>query len=72
VVKVSKKQEPPQFSKTIRVTDTISVQVIKQGEKYAVIYNKKKIAEAGGHFEAWCFEVEDYIVCLDRNEIEVG
>jgi len=72
VVKVSKKQKQPPSSKTVRVSDNISVQIVKQENKYAVIYNNKKIAEAGGDFEAMCFEVEDYIVCLDRKELEVS
>jgi hypothetical protein len=72
VARVSKKQVPQSFSKTIQVVDTISIQVVKQGNRYVVMYNNKKIAEAAGNFETWCFEVEDYIVCLDRNDIGVG
>lgn len=72
MVRVSKKREPQSLSKTIYVTDTISVKVVRQGDRYAVMYNNKKIAEMSGDFETWCFEVEGYIVCLDRNDIEVG
>ena len=72
MVRVSKKQSQQPLSKTIRVTDTISVQVVRRGDRYAVMYNNKKIAEAGGDFESWCFEVEEYIVCLDRNDVEVS
>jgi hypothetical protein len=69
VSKIAKKK----WSRTLKVTDTITITVSCEDSECSVIYNDKVVSRVEGlDFAEWCFEVEDYLVCLDKSDIVGG
>jgi hypothetical protein len=68
VEKVGK--EKPRLA-VLPVADGVSVLVEKNGRFYRVYHRDKLVAAVGGKFIEWCFFVDEFKVCLTREELEV-
>jgi len=72
VVRVSKIMKKT-WSKTFKVTDTITITVSCEDSECRAIYNDKTVSRIRGlDFIDWCFTIEDYLICLDKSDIPGG
>ena len=69
VSKITKKS----WSKTIKVTDAITITLNCTDDTCSAIYNNKVVSRIRGlDFIDWCFTIEDYLICLDKSDIMGG
>ena len=69
--KVTKRQTPNVKTIQIPVDQNTVVQVQYDGETAKAILNNNVISQAGGSWLQWCFYINDYQICIDKNELEV-
>ena len=61
------------WSKTLKVTDTITITVSCEDSECSAIYNDKTVSKIRGlDFVDWCFTIEDYLICIDKSDIVGG
>jgi deoxyadenosine/deoxycytidine kinase len=61
------------WSKTINVADAITITLNCTDEMCEAVYNNNVVSRLYySQLSRWCFRVEDYLVCLDKDDIVGG
>jgi len=70
MVKIEKAKKKPHKKVSLPVAENITIEVERDGDTFRAFYNTKRVSEARGRFIQWCFNVEDYLICFDKKELE--
>lgn len=66
-----RKITPPQIKKIqVPIDEKTIINIEYDGETARASLGGSKISEAGGTWKQWCFNIRDYEVCIDREELE--
>jgi hypothetical protein len=56
--------------KDVKLSDNVVVSLEREGIEYRVVKDGKVYGIAGGDFREVCFYVDDYELCLSREELD--
>ena len=69
-MKVEKIEKPKTIKKSIKISESLVVDIVKEGVEYRVEKLGVAASRVGGNFETACFIVDDYKLCFNRDELE--
>ena len=68
-MKVEKIEKPRPVKKSIRLTETLVVDVVREGEEFRVERDGVVVSRVAGTFRDVCFFVDEYTICFNRDEL---
>lgn len=68
--RITKKEPKAVRRGRLKVAEGLEVDVEHDGRKYTIVYGGKVISKAEGDFIEWCFNVENYNICVSKEELE--
>ena len=72
MVRIAEKHDNVSRRATLKVAENIDVEIEHRGREFVAMHGGKTVSRAEGDFSEWCFEIEKFIVCIDKKEIEVA
>ena len=68
-MKVEKIEKPKTIKKSIRVAESLVVDVVREGDEFRVEVGGKVVSRVSGDFIDVCFLVEEFKLCFNRSEL---
>jgi len=69
-MKIEKTEKPKTIKKSIKISESLVVDIVKEGVEYRVEKLGVAVSRVSGDFETACFIVDDYKLCFNRDELE--
>jgi len=68
-MRVEKTQKPKPIKKSIRVAESLVVDVIREGDEFRVEKSGVVVSRVSGVFREVCFFVEEFKLCFNISEL---
>jgi hypothetical protein len=68
-MKIEKTQKPQPIKKSIEVSESLVVDVVREGDEFRVEKDGVVVSRVSGVFRDVCFFVDDYKLCFNRDEL---
>lgn len=69
-MRVEKVERPAPIRRSVEVSESLVVDIVKEGGEYRVEKEDVVVSRVSGDFESVCFLVEEYRLCFNRGELE--
>jgi len=68
-MKIEKTEKPKITRRSVKVSESLVVDVIREGDEFRVEKDGVVVGRVGGDFVDVCFLVDDYRLCFNRSEL---
>jgi len=68
-MKIEKTEKPKPIKKSVKVSESLVVDVVREGEEFRVEKDGVVVSRVSGVFRDVCFFVEEFKLCFNRSEL---